>query len=153
MKVECQITKNRGVISMNIKGFGKANKEMISIFEQYIGFLLPEDYKQFLSEYNGGITPKGYELFFVNELNETIPLNVLYGLGTEKRELNLKFWFDEYKDDLLSNCIIIGDDPGSGMIVLINDSELKGIYYWDHSFYFDQSNEDQNIYKIAEPEI
>src|SRR5690554_8002146 len=125
---------------MNINSFGNATKEMIDNFEHHIGFLLPEDYKLFLREHNGGIISGRYSTFFVKALNQEIPLNVLYGLGVDPKEADLWEWNYEYKDDLLPNSIIIGDDPGSGMVVLINDPEIKGVYYWDHSFYFEQSN-------------
>jgi hypothetical protein len=134
---------------MNIKGFGQATDEMISNFEQYIGFLLPEDYKQFLRERNGGTAIIRYSTFFVEELNENIPLDVMYGLGVE-RPFDIIKWYDEYMDDLLPNSLVIGDDPGSGKIVLVTDPEYKGIYYWDHVFHFEQSSEDGNTYEIAD---
>lgn len=133
---------------MNINGFGKATQQMINDFEQHIGFSLPDDYKIFLLKYNGGTPKVRYSTFTVEELNENISLDVLHGLGIN--ELDLKKRNDEYMDDLLPKCIIIGDDPGAGMIVLNNDYETKGVYYWDHSFYFEKSNEDENIYKIAD---
>ena len=40
---------------MKIIGFGKANEEDITEYEQKMGCRFPEDYKQFLLEYNGGI--------------------------------------------------------------------------------------------------
>ncbi|MEC0207378.1 SMI1/KNR4 family protein [Paenibacillus ehimensis] len=134
---------------MNIKGFGKATDEMISNFEKHIGFSLPEDYKQFLRDYNGGTSVVRYSTFFVEELNENMPLDVMYGLGVEK-PFDLVKWYDEYKDDLFSNSIVIGDDPGSGKIVLITDPEFKGVYYWDHVFHFEQSSEDENTFEISE---
>lgn len=73
---------------MNIKGFGKAEQEAIAKFEQYIGFSLPEDYIQFLREYNGG-SARG-NTCFVAALNEEIPLNVFYGLNVDEKELDLR---------------------------------------------------------------
>lgn len=137
------------LMGMNINGFGKASPEMIKEFEQHIGFSLPEDYKQFLSEYNGGTAKVRYSTFVVKDIDQIIPLDVLFGLGVIE-ELDLQYWNDEYRDDLLPNSIIIGHDPGSGMIVLINDPEIQGVYYWDHSFYFEESNEEENTYKIAD---
>lgn len=134
---------------MNIKGFGQVSEEMIKRFELHIGFSLPDDYKQFLREYNGGTAKGRNSTFFVKELNETIPLDVLYGLGLD-RAFDLVEWNKEYKDNLIPNSIIIGDDPGSGKIVLVMDPELEGVYYWDHAFHFEQSNEEENTYKIAE---
>jgi len=130
-----------------INGFGKATRTMVDDFESHIGFLLPDDYKEFLYKYNGGTPQIKYSTFFVKELKQKIPLDVLLGLGVNKLDLQKRN--DEYSDDLLSNSIIIGDDPGSGMIVLINDLQMKGVYYWDHSFNFKQSNEENNIYKIT----
>lgn len=133
---------------MDINGFGKASQDMIDNFEQHIKFSLPEDYKNFLREYNGGTPKVKYSTFFVETLNQNIPLDVLHGLGINKLDLQKRN--DEYADDLLPNTIIIGDDPGSGMIVLMKDTEMRGVYYWDHSFYFKQSSEEENIYKIAD---
>lgn len=131
-----------------MNGFGKATKEMISKFEEHIGFSLPEDYRNFLREYNGGTPKIKYSAFDVEELKEKIPLDVLLGIGVPKFDLWKRN--DEYFDDLLPKTIIIGDDPGVGMIVLINGNEMKGIYYWDHSHYFEQSNDDNDIYMITE---
>lgn len=133
---------------MKMNGFGKATQEMVNAFEQHIGFSLPEDYRKFLLEYNGGTPLVKYAAFTIEELNEDIPLDVLLGLGINNLDLQKRN--DDYMDDLLPHCVIIGDDPGSGMIVLIDDPEMKGVYYWDHSFNFEQSNEDDNIYKIAD---
>lgn len=135
---------------MNINSFGGASLEAIKNFEKSIGFLLPDDYKQFLIKYNGGTSRVRYSTFKVEELNENIPLDVLYGIDVEKKQLDLQKVNDEYIDDMLQNCIIIGDDPGAGMIVLINDDDSEGVYYWDHSFHFAQSSEEKNIYKIAD---
>jgi hypothetical protein len=57
---------------------------------------------------------------------------------------------EEFEEDLLPESLIIGDDPGSGLIVLITDDENYGVYYWDHSFYFSQSTEEENTYKISD---
>ncbi|UWE04871.1 SMI1/KNR4 family protein [Laceyella sacchari] len=134
---------------MNIKGFGKATKEMIQSLEQQIGFSLPEDYKHFLRKYNGGTALVRYSTFYVKELNETIPLDVMYGLGVE-RSFDLVMWHHEYRDDLLPNSTIIGDCPGSGKIVLVTDLVNEGVYYWDYAFHFAQSDEDANTFKIAD---
>lgn len=69
---------------MNLNAFGKATEESIEELEEFLGFLLPEDYKNFLSEYNGGTSKVRYSKFFVKELNQEIPLDVLYGIGVKK---------------------------------------------------------------------
>ena len=134
---------------MNLNAFGKATEESIEELEEFLGFLLPEDYKEFLSKYNGGTSKVRYSKFFVKELNHEIPLDVLYGIGVT-RTFDLSEGYEEFEEDMLPNSLIIGDDPGSGLIVLITDSENYGVYYWDHSFYFPQSSEEENTYKIAD---
>ncbi|WP_210367046.1 SMI1/KNR4 family protein [Bacillus sp. REN3] len=134
---------------MNLDAFGRATEESIEELEELIGFPLPDEYKKFLSEYNGGTSKVRYSKFFVEELNQEIPLDVLYGIDV-KRTFDLSVCFEEFEEDLLPNSLIIGDDPGSGLIVLITDAENYGVYYWDHSFYFPQSSEEENTYKIAD---
>lgn len=134
---------------MSIIGFGMATEETVRNFEQHIGFSLPDDYKQFLIEYNGGTPQVRNSTFTVEALSEIIPLDVLYGLGIDS-EMDLQDWNDEYRSDLLSNSIVIGRDPGTGMVVLINDAEIKGVFYWDQSLFFNQSNEEENVYKICD---
>ncbi|NMD72233.1 SMI1/KNR4 family protein [Bacillus sp. DNRA2] len=134
---------------MNLDAFGKASEELLIELEEFIGFPLPDDYKKFLSEYNGGTSKVRYSKFFVNELNQEIPLDVLYGIGVNST-FDLSVCFEEFEEDLLPNSLIIGDDPGAGLIVLVTDVENYGVYYWDHSFYFPQSSEEENTYKIAD---
>ena len=134
---------------MNLKPFGRATKEAIEELERIIGFPLPDDYKKFLRAYNGGTSKIRYRTFFVKGLNQEIPLDVLYGIKV-KTPFDLIECYEEFEEDLLPNSLIIGDDPGGGFIVLITSPEHNGIYYWDHSFYFPQSSEENNIYKIAD---
>jgi len=133
---------------LRINGFGKTTEDNITEFEGIIGFRLPNDYREFLLNYNGGIPQIRNSTFWVESLKENIPLDVLLGLDVNKLDL-----FErnaEYKTDLLPNCIIIGDDPGSGMIVLMQSVEIQGIYYWDHSYFFSQSSANSNVYRIAD---
>lgn len=132
---------------MNIEGFGKSSISIINQFEKTIGFELPADYKQFLLSYNGG--SDRMDEFYVPGLKEMIPTDVFFGLDYDV-ELDLRTWYNEYKGDLLPNTIIIAHDPGSGIIVLINGPDLKGVYYWDHACDFPLSDEQSNVYKIAD---
>src|SRR4051812_11883104 len=126
---------------MNINSFSSATEKEINNLEEFLGFSLPKDYKRFLREYNGGTSKIRYSKFFVKELNQEIPLDVLYGIGVNKT-FNLEKCHEEFEEDLLPESLIIGDDPGSGLIVLITDDKNYGVYYWDHSFYFSQSTEE-----------
>ncbi|KIV73185.1 MULTISPECIES: SMI1/KNR4 family protein [Bacillus] len=134
---------------MNINPFGNATEEEIESFEEFLGCSLPDDYKIFLRDYNGGTSKKRYSNFFVEELHEEIPLDVLYGINVDQT-FDLKECHEEFEEDMLPESLIIGDDPGSGLIVLILEPKHYGVYYWDHSFYFAESSEDRNTYKIAD---
>lgn len=135
---------------MKINGFGKIDLKIIEDFEKSRGIVLPDDYKNFLLEYNGGTPEVKYSTFWVGELNENMILDTLYGLNIEKRGLNLEFMNNEFGDEELSDVIIIGSDPGSGLIVLVNYEGMKGVYYWDDQLNFEQSTEDDNMYKVAD---
>ena len=134
---------------MKIIGFGKCSLDKIIKFENKIGFYLPKDYKEFILNQNGGYPEKKYATFKVEELNQEISIDTLYGFELEK-QLNLEEYYNEYKEELLEDTIIIGDDMGGGMIVLVNQKCIKGIYYWANSHYFELSNKESNSYKIAD---
>ena len=134
---------------MKIKGYGNVKEEEILKLEDEIGFTLPNDYKEFLINFNGGVPEVKYSTFTLNELEENIGLQVLYGLDLEEN-LDLREWYEEYEDDVLDDCLIIGHGIGFGFIVLVNSPEVSGVYFWDNSFELDNSSEDENIYKISD---
>lgn len=134
---------------MKIKGYGNVKEEEIFKLEEEIGFTLPNDYKEFLINFNGGVPEVKYSTFKLNELEENIGLQVLYGLNLEEN-LDLREWYEEYEDDLLDDCLIIGHGIGFGFIVLVNSPEIYGVYFWDNSFELENSSEDENIYKISD---
>ncbi|MBO1687739.1 SMI1/KNR4 family protein [Clostridium butyricum] len=134
---------------MKIKGYGNVKEEEILKLEDELGFTLPNDYKEFLINFNGGVPEVKYSTFKLNELEENIGLQVLYGLDLEEN-LDLREWYEEYEDDLLDDCLIIGHGIGFGFIVLVNSPEVSGVYFLDNSFELENSSEDENIYKISD---
>jgi len=61
--------------------------------------------------------------------------------------------YQEFKDDIPDKSLIIGSDFGGGMILLVtveNDDFSKGIYYYDHSHFFEASNSENNTYFICD---
>ena len=134
---------------MKIKGYGNVKEEEILKLEDELGFTLPNDYKEFLINFNGGVPEVKYSTFTLNELEENIGLQVLYGLDLEEN-LDLREWYEEYEDDLLDDCLIIGHGIGFGFIVLVNSPEVSGVYFLDNSFELENSSEDENIYKISD---
>lgn len=134
---------------MKIIGYGKLNEEDLIKFQNEINFELPDDYKNFLINFNGGVPEERYSTFMVDSINQEIGLQVLYGLNLEDG-LDLREWYDEYQDDLLPNCIMIGHGLGFGFIILMNSPEKSGVYFWDNTFELGESSEDENVYKISD---
>ena len=52
-------------------------------------------------------------------------------------------------DDMLPESILIADTIQQGFIVLICGGENTGVYYWDDSYVYEQSNDETNMYWIA----
>lgn len=132
-----------------INKFGNASKLEIELLEKNYNINLPSEYKEFLFSYNGGVVDKKEEnKIYIEDLDEYINIDVLYGIKTESRTSDIITWMNKLGDDLLEGSIIIGDDLLQGMIVMITKGDFKGIYYWDDSYNFDASSDDENTYLI-----
>ena len=136
---------------MTIQGFGAANVRDILDLQTDFSIALPKEYISFLQTYNGGIVEKNdRNKVFVRDLSSTISVDVLYGLKTESSASDIRTWMDKFQDELVNGAIIIGDDLMHGLIVMICDGEDSGIYYWDDSYQFEESSDEENTYWIAD---
>ena len=134
-----------------MESFGKVKEESIQKIENLFHVVLPEDYTKFLLDFNGGVilnTEPGE--VYLKDIAQFINIDVLYGIDTGKSECDIEYWTDKYFDDLLENTIIIGDSLQHGFIVMICVGENAGVYYCDDSYYFEESNDEGNVYWIAE---
>ena len=59
---------------------------------------------------------------------------MLYGLDIDSEQLDLQKLHENNKDGLHTNCIIIGNDTCAGKILLINNDEEQGIFFWDQGW-------------------
>lgn len=133
---------------MSIKSFGTTNLEDIEKVEKELGFKLPQDYKTFLLDTNGGIN-SNYELSFrIKELNDNIVIDVIFGIDVDENA-NILSVTKSLAGEMHPNSILIGDSIQHGFIVMICTGANKGIYYWDESYIYDISNDECNMYKIA----
>ena len=134
-----------------MESFGKVKEESIQKIENLFHVVLPEDYTKFLLDFNGGVilnTEPGE--VYLKDIAQFINIDVLYGIDTGKSECDIEYWTDKYFDDLLENTIIFGDSLQHGFIVMICVGENAGVYYYDDSYYFEESNDEGNVYWIAE---
>ena len=133
----------------NLISWGKNDETAISHLEKELGFPLPADYRSFLLNHNGGRLND--KVFFVEGLGQDVMMDVFYGTTHRNQALTLSYWLKEYGDELQENTLIIGTDPGGGMITYITTGEDTGVYYWDHAHFFEESTEEEgNTYFIAD---
>ena len=129
--------------------FGSLSQQDILDIENRLNIQLPDDYKKFLMNTNGGtFEQSSTRPVPVPSLKEEIYLDVLFGV-VEGNDLNLLYWNEKYSDEILENAVLIGFDLMQGFIVLITDAENGGIYYWDDSYHFDVSDDKNNMYYLA----
>lgn len=131
---------------MSLHPYGRLTLNRLEKFESTLGFPLPPDYHDFLLQNNGGKFQGSTVI--VSGLNERVALDSFLGLDLEPR-LNLEFVSEEYRKDIPKGCLIIGTDPGGGLVLLSTNAKWSGIYYWDHSFWFEKSTAQNNIYPLA----
>lgn len=133
---------------MEILSYGNGNIKNIEKVENTFDVKLPQDYKNFLLLNNGADIKDG--IFYVKDLKEKILMGGFYGIKSETNTIDLISQNKEYGDDIPNNSLIIGSDPGEGWLLLINDGENDGIWYYDHAYFFKQSTDELNTYYICE---
>ena len=139
-------------MTMKLDRFGFANEEAISILENKFEVVLPEDYKRFLLQENGGRNTayKYKNLVRISQISEEINIDVMFGVETNMKNADIEQWTSEYRDDLFPNSIIIGDTIQHGFIVFwLSNDENRGIYYYDDTYEFESSTDDVNAYFLA----
>ena len=68
----------------------------------------------------------------------------------EHEKASITFWMKRFEGELLEKAVVIGDDLLQGFLVMICDGEDKGIYYWDDSYRFASSCDENNMYWISD---
>jgi len=136
---------------MAMKGFGNADLSDIRDLELENNIKLPNDYIDFLLRFNGGdVEPTDENSIYIEEFGEGINVDVLFGIQTKEVELSVEFWSNKYRNEMPHDVIIIGDSYQHGFIVLLCSGENAGIYYWDDTYEFECSNDENNTYFIAD---
>ncbi|EGF85735.1 SMI1/KNR4 family protein [Gemella haemolysans] len=139
-------------MTIKLDKFGFANNGEILMLENEFEVVLPEDYKSFLLQENGGRnTAYRYKnLVRIPQVSEEINIDVMFGVSTNVKNGDIKQWTSEYQDDLFPNSIIIGDTIQHGFIVFwLSKDDNAGIYYYDDTYEFASSTDDMNTYFLA----
>ena len=139
-------------MTIKLDKFGFANNGEILMLENEFEVVLPEDYKSFLLQENGGRNTayKYKNLVRISQISEEINIDVMFGVETNIKNADIEQWTSEYRDDLFPNSIIIGDTIQHGFIVFwLSNEENRGIYYYDDTYEFESSTDDVNAYFLA----
>jgi hypothetical protein len=86
----------------------------------------------------------------VQKLTGKNSVGIFFGIGIKKGFADIIEINEEYDDDIPKKSLLIGTDVGSGFILLVADGENDGIWYYDHTYFFDKSNDELNTYVICE---
>jgi hypothetical protein len=101
--------------------------------------IIPDVYKKFLIEYNGG-RPENSLIYFLENKNGTI-LSCIFGF-TKDRYCSLRRYNSTYAGRIPRNTLAIADDVGGNVIVMsVSGDDYGKIYFWDHEMEFDQGVE------------
>jgi hypothetical protein len=109
-----KVTDAEKVMIATIKSFGGLRVEALTAFALRNCLMLPQDYKQFLIENNGGTVVPAAGCY-VRGLEETVTVSAFFGL-TGRRGLDLQRWLDEYRDEMPEGFLIIAGDPGGELL-------------------------------------
>ena len=133
---------------MDFQVLSKATADFDAI-EKKLSVSLPADYKAFLIEHNGICTEN--TIVRIEAIEEETLLNALFSCDNQlNRALTLEYWNTEYKDDIPEGALLIGDFQDGGFLLLIPDGDYKGVYYYDHAYTFESSDDDGNTYLLAD---
>ena len=130
---------------MKIKAINKGSEAKALDFQEFLDFTLPDDYFNFLAQNDGATIDEAY--FYVKDIEEYIMFDLFYNI-----EKCIKI-YEEFSDDFPDKSLVIGRDPGGGMLLLVTTEVgdfSKGIHFYDHSHFFEASNSDCNTYFICD---
>jgi hypothetical protein len=128
----------------------KVALKAIEAFEANIAKKLPNDYKMFLLEFNGG-EPESNE-FSVPKAKTGSSVRMFYGLIDKHKEGDL---FHEHKimfDRVPANFLPIGGDSCGNCICLSLHSDTFGqVFFWDHELEADEGEPAtfSNLFRIG----
>lgn len=140
-----------------IKSFGTSDSNILKVESTY-GIVLPEDYFEFLTRFNGMFIGSGSycTIPFLMVDNGEVDFQEMYGIDTKNETLNL-IKANEIRDEFVAfdNPFVIGADPGGNLFLINGGGSDKSIYYWDRNhIHFDDGfchqelSEEGNVYKI-----
>lgn len=125
---------------------GKLTNDRLKAFESEIGIPLPDDYREFLLQHNGGKPDPCH--FPIAE--DTDSLHHVYGLHDGPTWFRLDDARQTYHGRIPASMIPIADDPyGNAICLGVTGNERGRIYFWDHENESDDEPYFDNITTLA----
>ena len=119
-------------ITKRLSEFG-ASEEMLNQLEAQGGFTLPDDYRRFMSEFNGGRPePSGFVFATVDGKSDSA---VRYFLTLDAREerYTIQEYLDRYRDRIPQKMLPIACDSFGNLVLLDAGAKAAGaVCFWDH---------------------
>jgi SMI1/KNR4 family protein SUKH-1 len=107
------------------------DSDILKALEQYWGFGIPKDYREFLIKYNGGV-PVPNCFSFKYDVEDGSCIHSFFGIKKDENH-NLLMNIQLYQERIPANFLPIGDDSFGNLILLsVKGSDRGKIYFWDH---------------------
>ena len=114
--------------------FGSLAESKLLEFERKHGISLPQDYRKFLLEHNGGQPAEKTTVDFREQDTLTSSdVRCFYGIHKGEDWARIEWYLQVLQGRLVEEGLAIAGDSGGNQYVLIVAGERKGyIYFWDH---------------------
>ena len=105
-------------------------EDAVLVLEGFLGLRLPEDYRRYLLNTNGGKPEKN--LFPIPGQGDDA-VNRFFSLISKNKEETIPYQLNNYKNRMPSEMLPIGNDAGGNVITLSMKGKNRGsIFFWDH---------------------
>ncbi|GAA5527548.1 SMI1/KNR4 family protein [Herpetosiphon gulosus] len=138
-----------------VDGFTPTNEAEVAAFEQELGCRLPEDYRSFLLEHNGGqpeltVFKTGSPLLLPDD-ESMIHFFLTLDPASEYYEIRDTIrTYTAYETRIPLELLPIACDPGGNVICLGIRGEQRGkVYFWDHEFELESEDEGDLYYNVS----
>jgi hypothetical protein len=114
--------------------FGALSQRSLDAFEQQRSLRLPEDYRRFLLEHNGGDpAPSNVIDFFEGNRPNSSDVQFMFGIHDGEYWASIEWHLDTLKGRVVEEGLPIAGDSGGNAYVLITRGEREGqVFFWDH---------------------
>ncbi|MGL4426213.1 MAG: SMI1/KNR4 family protein [Alphaproteobacteria bacterium] len=125
---------------MNInmeKHYGPLENDVLNTVEQFWGFKIPQNYRNFILVYNGGVPEKTFFLFKGRE-NGSI---LTHFFGFTSKGDNILIVAKDMGKRYMNSMLPIADDAcGNRILLSVKGPDRGKIYFWDHEMEADTDN-------------